>query len=193
MVLALQGDEVDFVEHFSVSGGKALLDDPNVQVIAVRTARTGSCTCARTWSRSPTSASARRWRCRSTGRRWSTVSGRARPISATTAPSRRCIPSTDTSVPPARSRTSSSGEAADGRRRHGRRLRGGARHAGTDSRSPTWPSSSRTTPSRSASPSTSRSPTRAPTTATASSASRPGSTRSWASPTTATAECRTCT
>ena len=34
MVLALQGDEVDFVEHFSVSGGKALLDDPNVQVIA---------------------------------------------------------------------------------------------------------------------------------------------------------------
>ena len=38
MVLALQGDEVDFVEHFSVSGGKALLDDPNVQVIAVKTA-----------------------------------------------------------------------------------------------------------------------------------------------------------
>jgi peptide/nickel transport system substrate-binding protein len=38
MVLALQGDEVDFVEHFSVSGGKALLDDPNVQVIAIRTA-----------------------------------------------------------------------------------------------------------------------------------------------------------
>jgi peptide/nickel transport system substrate-binding protein len=38
MVLALQGDEVDFVEHFSVSGGKALLEDPNVQVIAIRTA-----------------------------------------------------------------------------------------------------------------------------------------------------------
>jgi peptide/nickel transport system substrate-binding protein len=38
MVLALQGDEVDFIEHFSVSGGKALLDDPNVQVIAIRTA-----------------------------------------------------------------------------------------------------------------------------------------------------------
>jgi peptide/nickel transport system substrate-binding protein len=38
MVLALQGDEVDFVEHFSVSGGKALLSDPNVQVIAIRTA-----------------------------------------------------------------------------------------------------------------------------------------------------------
>jgi peptide/nickel transport system substrate-binding protein len=38
MVLGLQGDEVDFVEHFSVSGGKALLDDPNVQVIAIRTA-----------------------------------------------------------------------------------------------------------------------------------------------------------
>jgi peptide/nickel transport system substrate-binding protein len=38
MVLALQGDEVDFVEHFSVSGGKALLDDPNAQVIAIRTA-----------------------------------------------------------------------------------------------------------------------------------------------------------
>src|SRR5687767_8764732 len=34
MVLALQGDEVDFVEHFSVSGGRALLDDENVQVIA---------------------------------------------------------------------------------------------------------------------------------------------------------------
>ena len=38
MVLALQGGEVDFVEHFSISGGKALLDDPNVQVIAIRTA-----------------------------------------------------------------------------------------------------------------------------------------------------------
>jgi peptide/nickel transport system substrate-binding protein len=38
MVNALKGDEVDFVEHFSVSGGKALLDDPNVQVIAIRTA-----------------------------------------------------------------------------------------------------------------------------------------------------------
>jgi peptide/nickel transport system substrate-binding protein len=38
MVLALQGGEVDFVEHFSVSGGKALLSDPNVQVIAIRTA-----------------------------------------------------------------------------------------------------------------------------------------------------------
>ena len=38
MVLGLQGDEVDFVEHFSVAGGKALLEDPNVQVIVVRTA-----------------------------------------------------------------------------------------------------------------------------------------------------------
>ena len=38
MILALQGDEVDFVEHFSVSGGQALLTDPNVQVIAIRTA-----------------------------------------------------------------------------------------------------------------------------------------------------------
>src|SRR5919108_1105150 len=38
MVVALQGGEVDFVEHFSVSGGKALLDDPDVQVIAIRTA-----------------------------------------------------------------------------------------------------------------------------------------------------------
>jgi peptide/nickel transport system substrate-binding protein len=37
MVLALQGGEVDFVEHFSVSGGKALLDDPSVQVISIRT------------------------------------------------------------------------------------------------------------------------------------------------------------
>ena len=36
MILALQGDEVDFVEHFSVSGGKALLNDPNVNVIAVK-------------------------------------------------------------------------------------------------------------------------------------------------------------
>ena len=38
MVNAIKGNEVDFVEHFSVSGGKALLDDPNVQVIAIRTA-----------------------------------------------------------------------------------------------------------------------------------------------------------
>jgi peptide/nickel transport system substrate-binding protein len=38
MILALQGDEVDFVEHFSVSGGQALLNDPNVQVISVKAA-----------------------------------------------------------------------------------------------------------------------------------------------------------
>lgn len=33
MVLAYQGDEVDLLNHFSVAGGKALLGDPNVQVI----------------------------------------------------------------------------------------------------------------------------------------------------------------
>jgi peptide/nickel transport system substrate-binding protein len=38
MVVALQGDEVDFLEHFSVAGGKALLDNPDVQVIAISTA-----------------------------------------------------------------------------------------------------------------------------------------------------------
>jgi len=38
MVNALKGGEVDFVEHFSVSGGKALLDDPNVVVASIRTA-----------------------------------------------------------------------------------------------------------------------------------------------------------
>ena len=35
MIVAFQGDEVDFVEHFSVSGGQALLTDPNAQVIAI--------------------------------------------------------------------------------------------------------------------------------------------------------------
>ena len=35
MIVAFQGDEVDFVEHFSVSGGQALLSDPNAQVIAI--------------------------------------------------------------------------------------------------------------------------------------------------------------
>ncbi len=38
MVLAIQGGEVDFVEHFSVAGGKALLDNPDIQVIGVSTA-----------------------------------------------------------------------------------------------------------------------------------------------------------
>jgi peptide/nickel transport system substrate-binding protein len=38
MIVALQGDEVDFVEHFSVAGGKALLDNPDFQVIAISTA-----------------------------------------------------------------------------------------------------------------------------------------------------------
>jgi peptide/nickel transport system substrate-binding protein len=38
MVLALQGNEVDFIEHFSVAGGAALLDNPDVQVIAISTA-----------------------------------------------------------------------------------------------------------------------------------------------------------
>jgi peptide/nickel transport system substrate-binding protein len=38
MVVAIQGDEVDFVEHFSVAGGQALLDNPDVQVIAIATA-----------------------------------------------------------------------------------------------------------------------------------------------------------
>jgi peptide/nickel transport system substrate-binding protein len=37
MVNAIKGGEVDFVEHFSVSGGKALLDDPSVVVSAIRT------------------------------------------------------------------------------------------------------------------------------------------------------------
>jgi peptide/nickel transport system substrate-binding protein len=36
MIVAFQGDEVDFVEHFSVSGGQALLSDPNAQVLAVK-------------------------------------------------------------------------------------------------------------------------------------------------------------
>jgi peptide/nickel transport system substrate-binding protein len=38
MILAFQGDEVDFVEHFSVGGGQALLEDPNTQVLDIRTA-----------------------------------------------------------------------------------------------------------------------------------------------------------
>jgi peptide/nickel transport system substrate-binding protein len=38
MIVALQGDEVDFLEHFSVAGGAALLDNPDVQVIAISTA-----------------------------------------------------------------------------------------------------------------------------------------------------------
>jgi peptide/nickel transport system substrate-binding protein len=38
MVVAFQGDEVDFVEHFSVAGGQALLDNPDAQVIAISTA-----------------------------------------------------------------------------------------------------------------------------------------------------------
>ena len=38
MIVALQGDEVDFVEHFSVAGGAALLDNPDVQVISIQTA-----------------------------------------------------------------------------------------------------------------------------------------------------------
>jgi peptide/nickel transport system substrate-binding protein len=38
MVVAFQGNEVDFVEHFSVAGGKALLDSPDVQVIGIQTA-----------------------------------------------------------------------------------------------------------------------------------------------------------
>jgi peptide/nickel transport system substrate-binding protein len=38
MILALQGGEVDFVANFSVSGGQALLNDPNVQVLALKVA-----------------------------------------------------------------------------------------------------------------------------------------------------------
>ena len=38
MIVALQGDEVDFLEHFSVAGGAALLDNPDVQVIGISTA-----------------------------------------------------------------------------------------------------------------------------------------------------------
>jgi peptide/nickel transport system substrate-binding protein len=38
MIVAFQGDEVDFIEHFSVAGGAALLDNPDAQVIAIRTA-----------------------------------------------------------------------------------------------------------------------------------------------------------
>jgi peptide/nickel transport system substrate-binding protein len=38
MVNALKAGEVDFIEHFSVSGGKALLDDPSVVVVGIKTA-----------------------------------------------------------------------------------------------------------------------------------------------------------
>jgi peptide/nickel transport system substrate-binding protein len=38
MILALQGGEVDFIGNFSVSGGQALLNDPNVQVLALKVA-----------------------------------------------------------------------------------------------------------------------------------------------------------
>ena len=37
-VLALQGDQVDIISHFSVSGGQALLDNPDIQVIETRAA-----------------------------------------------------------------------------------------------------------------------------------------------------------
>ena len=99
MVLGLQGDEVDFVEHFSVGGGKALLEDPNVQVIAIRTATHRQLSCATTRSRSPTSASARRSRSRSTGTALVDGLWEGRPTSGNDSPFAPLYPSTDKSVP----------------------------------------------------------------------------------------------
>ena len=62
-ILGIQGGEVDLLAQFSAVNGKALLTDPNINVIELRASSTARCTCARTRSRSTTSACARRWRC----------------------------------------------------------------------------------------------------------------------------------
>ena len=101
MIVALQGDEVDFVEHFSVSGGKALLTDPNVTVIAIRDRDAPPAPHANRQGAVHGQARAPGDRALdSTARRSSTGSvGRARPTSATTARSRRSIPPPTPSVP----------------------------------------------------------------------------------------------
>ena len=92
MVLAIQGDEVDFVEHFSVSGGKALLTDSNVQVISVETA-THREMHMRTDKEPFTDKRVRQAIALSLDRSaWSRAFGKGGRTSATTARSRRSIP-----------------------------------------------------------------------------------------------------
>ena len=68
-ILAIQGGEVDVLSQFSVAGGEALLNDPNIaSPSCARHRAPRRSTCAPTRSRSPTSACARRWRSCSTGR-----------------------------------------------------------------------------------------------------------------------------
>ena len=90
-VLALQAGDVDVLVHFSPTGGKALLNDPNVTVIELRASvaprdphaqRQGA---VRRQARAPGHGARGRPR-----RRSSTASWPASPTSATTARSRRC-------------------------------------------------------------------------------------------------------
>ena len=59
LILGFQGNQVDVVTQFSVSGGKALLTDPESSPPSSSPPATASATCAATSNRSTTNASAR--------------------------------------------------------------------------------------------------------------------------------------
>ena len=90
-ILALQGGTVDCVGQISVSGGRALLNDPAYPSSTCPRRRTARCICETTRRRSPTSACARPWRCAWIARASSRRCSPARPRSATTARSHPSI------------------------------------------------------------------------------------------------------
>ena len=124
LVFGLQGNEVDMLVQFSVAGGKALLTDPDVRTIELKASAHRQVHLRKTWSRSRTSACARRWACSSTAARSSTACSTRSPTRATTARSPRSSPRPprSTAARPGRAQ----GEGAAGRRRQGGRVQGPA-------------------------------------------------------------------
>ena len=160
-VLALQGGEVDIVAHFSVSGGKALLDGPEHHDhrdqgrAAPRDPHADGHGAVHRQARAPGHGAG----ARPPGARRRALRGQGRPRQRQ--PVRAGLP-LDRHVRAAARAGHRAGQAAARRGRRAGRLRGHAGHAGRASRSPTSPCSSRTRRRRSASPSSSSSPTTAP-------------------------------
>jgi peptide/nickel transport system substrate-binding protein len=187
-VLAIQGGQTDVQLQFSVSGGQALLNDPNVTVIKTRSAAHRQVH-MRT-DMEPFTDKRVRQAMALTLDREAIVQGLFDGLSdiGNDHPFAPVFPSTDTSVAQRKLNVTRRSSSSPTR---GRTVSLSSSRPGRASRSPTMPSSSRTRPSRSEATSSSRSRTRPPTTATGRTGTRAGSTPSWASPSTATAASRT--
>ena len=193
-ILALQGGQLDVVQQFSVVRRPGDARRPGrTRSSSCSRRRTASCRCAPTRSRSTTSACARRWRSpidRQAHRR-RPVPGQVRPRQRQAVRAR--VPADRHERRRSASRTSTKAKALLAEAGVSRTA---SSRAGTSGRHevPEYAQIVRSTRRRRSASSIKLNGRRRParTTATPCSASRPGSTRSWASSTTATAACRTC-